>query len=881
MVVSERTRPVQSAKATEELNAVDENTRQKVTWIIIAAVVVSLIILAVYRRHEVDNLVGKIASGPPAVRVKAAQALIRKQKFAEALEDRPRWVQDRAVQAAAMIGSEQALFQLIASKKFLDAPPAAAADQYLVSMGDTAIGPLIEALQDKDGGIRGAAKGPLVSIGEPAVASLMPLIDVYDDAVRALVSATLAGIGEPAVGRLLPIMQQLKPRDDQEPAAFQRAKSAAQSAFVTMKAVAFDPITQKILTDPNQEVRSAGATVLGQIANQTVVSPLAVADAAKVVAPLIKLIDTDASWAVRVKAAAALGPLLAVAKDNGAVPPLIARLGDGRPEVRAAAAKALGEIADPSAAGPLANTLITNRAGATAELATALERIGQPSIGPLTPALDHPEAEVRLAAATTIATIGSGDAVLPLGKAIRDREVKVRQAAAKALRNLADVRVLEPLSEALADSDWHVYYAASDALARIGEPAVPTLLVALGHPNTRVAYMAEEALARIGASAVPALTSKLRSDNEQVAEWSAIALGHIGFDAVAATAELLADESASVSARAAAARALGLTRAEQAAEPLMKAAKTGPAEVREAAVKALSEVGDASATEVLTQALTDRSDQVRETAMWVLKNWRVGEVKEQLRKIMESDDANAARRAAAVLAQHLSAAGGGLLSQVGGIGTAESVEREGKVRELLEAAAKDADEKETVRRAAITALGFVGTEASLGALEPLLAAGNPYAQEAAKAVGRIGRRAAEKEEIRAKVQLSKAGELLMKVFVRAETDQLRLVAAAGLSLMGGQPVDALLDELKTGPSELRPWAAATLGAIGKPATLRVLDARGIATDPEYKAWCAATLKLIGDAQALDLLEQLPEEEQPQESKVRPGEEILKDLRATL
>jgi len=269
-----------------------------------------------------------------------------------------------------------------------------------------------------------------------------------------------------------------------------------------------------------------------------------------------------------------------------------------------------------------------------------------------------------------------------------------------------------------------------------------------------------------------------------------------------------------------------------------------------------------------------------------------------------------------------------------GIGGDASPMGESGIRDLLEAAVKDEGEKESVRKHAIEALGYLGTEASLDALSPLLSAGNPYAQDAAKAVGRIGQRVTEEQEITTKVELSKAGELLLDVFRSADTDELRLVAAAGLSLMGAQPVEALLEDLRGGSPELRPWIAAILGAIGKPATDAVLEARGavqeaegagetleeakqaaleelgvpadqvefevvqrphgawfwrvgfraravVAGAPVHKAWCAATLKLIGDARALDFLERMPEEEQPAPEKVEAGREILDDLQAAL
>jgi len=172
-----------------------------------------------------------------------------------------------------------------------------------------------------------------------------------------------------------------------------------------------------------------------------------------------------------------------------------------------------------------------------------------------------------------------------------------------------------------------------------------------------------------------------------------------------------------------------------------------------------------------------------------------------------------------------------------GIGGDASPMGESGIRDLLEAAVKDEGEKESVRKHATEALGYLGTEASLDVLSPLLSAGNPYAQDAAKAVGRIGERVTEQQEITTKVELSKAGELLLDVFRSADTDELRLVAAAGLSLMGAQPVEALLEDLRGGSPELRPWIAAILGAIGKPATDAVLEARGAVQEAEGARRC--------------------------------------------
>ncbi|MFW5866749.1 MAG: HEAT repeat domain-containing protein, partial [Armatimonadota bacterium] len=209
----------------------DQDTRRQITWIAIAALVISLVVIVAHRSTEMDSLLKTIAERPQPARVNAARTLIEQQRLAEALERQPRWVQDLAVEAAASVGTELAIEQLIAAKPGVDAPVAERVDAFVTSLNVRAVGPLVLALQDKDGAVRGAASGPLKAIGEPAVVSLIPLIDVYDNAVRGLVSTTLGGIGEPAVEPLLTVMKQQQPGPDQGPAAFRRAKGAAQAAF--------------------------------------------------------------------------------------------------------------------------------------------------------------------------------------------------------------------------------------------------------------------------------------------------------------------------------------------------------------------------------------------------------------------------------------------------------------------------------------------------------------------------------------------------------------------------------------------------------------------------------------------------------------------------
>lgn len=855
----------------------DDKTRQQITWLIITALVASIIMVAVYRRYEVDRLLATISQEAPAKRVAAVTRLIEKQKLMEALEDEPRWVQDRAVEAAALVGTEESFFQLVAAKSVVDEPVAAAIDSYLTSVGELSIGPLVMALQDKDAAVRGGASAPLKTIGAPAVDSLMPLIDVYDDAVRGLVATTLGGIGEPAIRPLLRVMQQDEPLPDQGPAAFRRSKSAAEAAFKAMAATAMEPMIEQLLDDEDPDVRLVATGILG-----TVAAPLEEPVARAAVAPLIERLTTDPAFAVRRRAASALGGLGETALVNNGLTPLIGALSDRRGEVRAAAAQALGTLGDAAAAAPLATLLQTNRSGATVEIADALAKLRQPAVAPLIPALSHPDLQVRLVAAETLAAIGGPDVVVPLGRALSDPEPKVRRAAADALRNLADARVLEPLAAALGDSQAAVYYAARDALARLGATAVPTLITALGSPNTRVAYMAEQALAQIGPAAVrPLIADLLATGGTQAGRWAAIALGKIGDEVVRPAAALLADGGAPPAARAAAARALGITGSFSASESLTDATAAGPAAVREAAVRALGEIEDSQTTSALVAALSDEAQPVREMAMNVLRSWRLGDVDQELTAVLDGDDADAARRAAIVLADHSPAASGELIRAVGASQQQVTGESE-RVRTLLRATVSDAGVGDDLRYAAITGLTYVGNEASLQTLEPLLAAGNRFAGSAAKAVGRIGQRLA--EEVGADEEApgaARATQLLLTVFRTAGDDETRLIAGSGLAVMGEEPVADLIEQMKSAGDDIRPWIAAILGTIGKPATDPLLDARGREEDPTIKNWYAASLELLGDARALDLIERLPDEEKPDPQRVAAGRRIFVRLQRLL
>lgn len=854
--------------------------RRQITWIIIAAGIASLIVFATYRRHEMDNLRATIATGTPRERLAAVRHLVAKEKVAEALQDQPRWVQDRVVSCIAMMGTPEALFQLCSSIWLMDDPVAARAKAILTRFDLIAIGPLVKALKDKDPNVRSGATDPLVAIGEPVINSLLPLMDAWDQYVRDGVVTIFGEIGEPVTDELVRIIQRTEPSQDETAQRFLWKRDTAVRAMLAMKVPAIQPIIDHLIRFDHPDVRATAAQMLGQIADQTVASPIAEEDAARVVGPLLERLNSDPAWTVRRKAALALGPLKDVARQRGAVQALIAHLNDSRAEVKAASAEALGRLGDPAAAAPLVHTLLTNRLGAVREIVVALERIGPDALPAIVPALRHPEVEVRKAATEAIAVIGTPAAVVPLASMLQDSDVTIRRLASDALRTLADERVVPQLVAALADPDWHVYYGARDALANIGGPAVPGLIAALGSGNPRMAHMAEQALARIGTAAIPALAAALASPNAETRRWAAIALGDVGPASAAAVIRVLRDPTKPSWARAAAADALGRTGAPDAVEPLIKAASAPAPDIRIAALRALVRLGDETATETLVNALADRDNRVRQVAMRLLSDWRAANVADALKKCLRWSDVDARRRAAIVLAYQTAASANPLLAALGAevFGTKQQL---GPTLEpILAQAVADPNEPFDVRMHAVRALGYIGREKGVAALKSLLVPGNPLAGEAARAVARIGRRlteeryrAGEEEAISLRREPSDAARMLIQLFEQAEDEQLRMYAAVGLSLMGDDPVWGLLQEFTKVDDEKRLWIAAILGAIGKPASDPTLDVRGTAKDPTLKEWATIALPVIGDAQAMDLIDHLPPEEKPDAERVQAAKAI--------
>ncbi|RKZ92609.1 MAG: hypothetical protein DRR19_03725 [Candidatus Parabeggiatoa sp. nov. 1] len=198
-----------------------------------------------------------------------------------------------------------------------------AAAEVLVAIGELAVEPFIQRLENEDDRIRQVAAKSLGKIQNPrAVEPLIRRLGDRNDEVRQAAALALEKFGEP-LGRLIVNV-------------LQNNEAARQQLADKPDPRALELLIQR-LSDKgeNKPVRQAAALALGQIKDTRAVAPL-----------IQQLADKESE--VRQAAILALGQI----KDTRAVEPLIQRLGDQASEVRQAAADALQIVANPLIQSP-------------------------------------------------------------------------------------------------------------------------------------------------------------------------------------------------------------------------------------------------------------------------------------------------------------------------------------------------------------------------------------------------------------------------------------------------------------------------------------------------------------------------------------------------
>lgn len=147
---------------------------------------------------------------------------------------------------------------------------------------------------------------------------------------------------------------------------------------------------------------------------------------------------------------------------------LVSSLQEDTPEIRRAAAYALGKLGDQQAVDSLRGALYDDHSGVRREALDALIQLE--AVEALIEALSHLDEDIRRSAVRAVDDLKDPRALEPLIGLLKDESNSVRQVTCYALRDLGDTRAVQPLIDVLSDSDKYVRKAAVDALGEIGDP---------------------------------------------------------------------------------------------------------------------------------------------------------------------------------------------------------------------------------------------------------------------------------------------------------------------------------------------------------------------------------------------------------------------------
>jgi HEAT repeat protein len=233
---------------------------------------------------------------------------------------------------------------------------------------------------------------------------------------------------------------------------------------------------------------------------------------------------------VRAEVVMALGR---IGPDAGAaVVDLIPLLGDKNERVRREASLACGKIG-AAAVGPLIAACSNSDALVRAAAVESLGYLSASDPGATRTVLgctNDADPKVRAAALKSLARTNlPAEVLLPsLAENLRHKDEAVRLAVVDLIvaRRELLVRMAPDFESLLTQEDDRVARQAAYLLGRLGPEAVPRLLAALRHENSRVDMIAG-ALAQTGRSSVEMLTKAVEDPNPRVRRGAALALGQI------------------------------------------------------------------------------------------------------------------------------------------------------------------------------------------------------------------------------------------------------------------------------------------------------------------------------------------------------------------
>jgi HEAT repeat protein len=298
------------------------------------------------------------------------------------------------------------------------------------------------------------------------------------------------------------------------------AEHRASAAFLLGEALVgknvVDPLIQA-LKDPDAEVRSRAAQALGRKKDE------------RSREVLFEVMEKDEP---RVSCFAAVA--LARMKDPRALKTVLHALKNEDPELRADAAWVVSRIGGESAVVPLARALEDESESVRSRASSSLIEIGDArAVGPLIKALKDESIGVRSDVCEALGKIGDSRAVEPLLEAAKDAELWVRCNALVALGKLKDERAFPVLVEALKKKEY-IRAAAVTGLGHFGDKkAIPALIPLLNDSDARTRRETFQSLGELKAVvAVPHMVKCLAEDALSCEYDFKLAVGKIGEPAI-------------------------------------------------------------------------------------------------------------------------------------------------------------------------------------------------------------------------------------------------------------------------------------------------------------------------------------------------------------
>lgn len=355
------------------------------------------------------------------------------------------------------------------------------ANDSLVKLGPRVLQELLTVLQSGESGITLDAIVVLGRIGDKqAVSPLIACLDHISDLLRAHVIEALSLIGD---SRAVPQML----RALEHPNSAVRANAA--SGLVRMA----DPRSLRpllnALQDEDEDVRRYAAVAIGELGDTKAVPELI-----PILTAWEQLVELDSGFLEVV--VETLGKL----KDPQAVPTLIPLLQAKHDGVLLKTVLALKQLRDPSAAAALLSLLRSPKSMLRRRVVETLGQTGDltaiPTIGGLLK--QDGSSEVRAAAARALGELKAKEACPFLEDALRD-EIAVRCQAVIALGAIREKKSLAALMAMLKDGAPEVRYHAINAVAKFQDPkTLKALAVLVADADSMVKTAAEKALEAFG-----------------------------------------------------------------------------------------------------------------------------------------------------------------------------------------------------------------------------------------------------------------------------------------------------------------------------------------------------------------------------------------------